>query len=186
MDYLNTYLPEDIRVVRAEEVGERFHSRLNARGKLYRYRIWTGSRRPVFERKYLCGLGHGLDAAAMRRAAENLVGTRDFKSFCGNRKMKKSTVRTLYSIDIQEKGEEIALDFYGDGFLYHMVRILAGTLMEVGEGKRSPESMADILAARDRQAAGPTAPAEGLCLVRVDYDGEAGGRPARRQNGGQR
>ena len=107
MDYLNTYLPEDIRVVRAEEVGERFHSRLNARGKLYRYRIWTGSRRPVFERKYLCGLGHGLDAAAMRRAAENLVGTRDFKSFCGNRKMKKSTVRTLYSIDIQEKGEEI-------------------------------------------------------------------------------
>lgn len=114
------------------------------------------------------------------------MGTRDFKSFCGNRKMKKSTVRTLYSIDIQEKGEEIALDFYGDGFLYHMVRILAGTLMEVGEGKRSPESMADILAARDRQAAGPTAPAEGLCLVRVDYDGEAGGRPARRQNGGQR
>ena len=105
----------------------------------------------------------------MRRAAEFLIGTRDFKSFCGNRRMKKSTVRTLYSVQIKEEGEELILEFYGDGFLYHMVRILTGTLMEVGEGKRTPESMADVLEAKDRQAAGFTAPPEGLCLVRVDY-----------------
>ncbi|HJC47399.1 MAG TPA: tRNA pseudouridine(38-40) synthase TruA [Candidatus Lachnoclostridium pullistercoris] len=184
-EYLNLYLPEDIRVTEAEEVPERFHSRLNACGKLYRYRIWTGKKRPVFERKYLCGLGHDLDEQAMRRAAEYLVGTRDFKSFCGNRKMKKSTVRTLFSIDVRRDGEEIALDFYGDGFLYHMVRILAGTLIEVGEGKRTPESMTDILEAKDRQAAGFTAPPEGLCLMQVDY-GAAGEERKHQAAGKQR
>ncbi len=170
--YLNEYLPEDIAVIGAEEAGERFHSRLNAVGKLYRYRIWTGEKKPVFERKYLYGLGHELDVEAMERAAVLLVGTRDFKSFCANKRMKKSTVRTLRSIDFRQKGGELTLDFYGDGFLYHMVRILAGTLIEVGEGKRAPESVTEILEAKDRQAAGATAPAEGLCLVRVDYDGE--------------
>lgn len=168
-NYLNTYLPEDIRIVEAREAEEKFHSRLNASAKLYRYRIWTGAKRPVFERRYLYGFGRRLDAEAMRRAAEFLIGTRDFKSFCGNRRMKKSTVRTLYSVQIKEEGEELILEFYGDGFLYHMVRILTGTLMEVGEGKRTPESMADVLEAKDRQAAGFTAPPEGLCLVRVDY-----------------
>ena len=105
----------------------------------------------------------------MKQAAELLVGTRDFRSFCANRRMKKSTVRTLFSIDFRQQGEELAMEFYGDGFLYHMVRILAGTLIEVGEGKRPPESVTDILEAKNRQAAGFTAPAEGLCLVRVDY-----------------
>ncbi len=169
-DYLNEYLPEDIAVTWAGEAEGRFHSRLNATGKLYRYRIWTGRKKPVFERKYLYGLGHGLDCGAMKKAASLLTGTRDFKSFCGNKKMKKSTVRTLFSIEIREKGEEIEMDFYGDGFLYHMVRILTGTLIEVGEGKRSAESMTEILRAGDRRAAGCTAPPEGLCLVRVDYD----------------
>ncbi len=170
-EYLNEYLPEDIAVLSATEMSGRFHSRLNATGKLYRYRIWTGKKKPVFERKYLFGLEHGLDCSAMRRAAELLTGTRDFRSFCGNRKMKKSTVRTLYSVEITETGEEITMDFYGDGFLYHMVRILAGTLIEIGEGKRSAESVTEILEAGNRQAAGWTAPAEGLCLLRVDYDG---------------
>lgn len=172
MNYLNDYLPEDIAVVFAGQADGRFHSRLNAVGKLYRYRIWTGRKKPVFERKYLYGLGHGLDCGAMARAAALLTGTRDFRSFCGNRKMKKSTVRTLHSIEIREEGQEIILDFYGDGFLYHMVRILAGTLIEVGEGKRTADSVAEILEAGDRQAAGKTAPAEGLCLVRVDYEEE--------------
>lgn len=169
MTYLNTYLPEDIRVLDAEETDEKFHSRLNAAGKLYRYRVWTGEKRPVFQRRYLYGLGKSLDVQAMKQAAELLVGTRDFRSFCANRRMKKSTVRTLFSIDFRQQGEELAMEFYGDGFLYHMVRILAGTLIEVGEGKRPPESVTDILEAKNRQAAGFTAPAEGLCLVRVDY-----------------
>ena len=170
-EYLNFYLPEDIAVLSVEEVSERFHSRLNAVRKIYAYRIETGSRKNVFLRRTIYGLGQPLDVEAMEQAALLLIGTHDFKSFCGNKKMKKSTVRTIYSIDIrQEFGNSgVTLRFTGNGFLQNMVRILTGTLIEVGLHKRSWQSVHEILEAKDRQMAGFTAPAEGLCLEHVFY-----------------
>ena len=167
--YLNRYLPEDIRILKAEQAGERFHSRLNAVSKTYRYVIETGEKKDVFQRKYVYGLGKRPDVEAMKQGASFLTGERDFKSFCANKKMKKSTVRTVYSIDIREEGSRIILTFRGNGFLYHMVRIMTGTLIEVGLGKRPPEDIKRILAAANREKAGFTAPAEGLFLVKVDY-----------------
>ena len=171
-NYLNTYLPEDIRIVEAREAEEKFHSRLNASAKLYRYRIWTGAKRPVFERKYLYGFGRRLDAEAMRRAAGFLIGEHDFKSFCANRRMKKSTVRRIDEIKIVEHGTKIELLYTGNGFLYNMVRILTGTLLEIGSGMRKPEEMKVILEAKNRDMAGRTAPPEGLFLLHVAYEGE--------------
>lgn len=168
--YLNRYLPEDIAVLKAERASGRFHSRLSAVKKIYTYQIETGDRRDVFTRRLQYGLGRPLDLDAMRQAASLLCGTRDFKSFCGNRKMKKSTVRTVETIHIGQDGSRVILTFVGNGFLQNMVRIMTGTLMEVGMGKREPQSMKDILAAKDRQAAGFTAPAEGLCLAGVLYE----------------
>lgn len=167
--YLNRYLPENIRILKAGQAGERFHSRLNAVSKTYRYVIETGEKKDVFQRKYVYGLGKRLDVEAMKQGASFLTGERDFKSFCANKKMKKSTVRTVYSIDIREEGSRIILTFRGNGFLYHMVRIMTGTLIEVGLGKRPPEDIKRILAAANREEAGFTAPAEGLFLVKVDY-----------------
>ncbi len=156
----------------AREVPERFHSRLSAVKKTYVYRIETGGKRDVFSRRIQYGLGRELDTEAMSRAAELLCGTHDFKSFCGNKKMKKSTVRTVYSIKVRrEGGGLVTLTYVGNGFLQNMVRILSGTLIEVGLGERSWQSMTEVLEAKDRQAAGVTAPAEGLCLESVDYDG---------------
>lgn len=168
-DYLNRYLPDDIRVLEAEEVEERFHSRLWAARKTYAYVVETAEKKHVFERKYVYGLGTGVDMDAMRRAAALLVGEHDFKSFCSNKKMKKITVRRLESIVIREEGSKIVFEYTGNGFLYNMVRILTGTLLEVGMGKRTPESMADILCAKNREAAGMTAPPEGLFLMKVEY-----------------
>ena len=167
--YLNRYLPEDIRILKAGQAGERFHSRLNAVSKTYRYVIETGEKKDVFQRKYVYGLGKRPDVEAMKQGASFLTGERDFKSFCANKKMKKSTVRTVYSIDIREEGSRIILTFRGNGFLYHMVRIMTGTLIEVGLGKRPPEDIKRILAAANREEAGFTASAEGLFLVKVDY-----------------
>lgn len=169
MEYLNRYLPEDIGVLSIAEVPERFHSRLKARKKIYVYQIETAARCDVFVRRIQYGLGQPLDLTAMRQAAAALCGTCDYKSFCGNSRMKKSTVRTVESIDIHQDGTVVVLTFVGNGFLQHMVRIMTGTLLEVGLGKRKPETMGAILAARDRRAAGDTAPAEGLSLARVLY-----------------
>lgn len=168
--YLNSYLPEDIAVIKAELAPERFHSRLSARKKIYTYQIETGQKRDVFTRRMQYGLGRPLDVDAMRQAAAQLCGTHDYKSFCGNRKMKKSTVRIVEAIHIKQDGSRVVLTFVGDGFLQNMARIMAGTLIEVGLRKRSPQSMTDILAAKDRQAAGAMAPAEGLCLAGVLYE----------------
>lgn len=168
-DYLNRYLPEDIRVVAAKEVPARFHSRLSAVEKTYVYVVETSDKKPVFERKYVYGLGDAPDVAAMRRAAAQLMGEHDFKSFCSNRRMKKSTVRRLDSIEIFEEGTRLRFVYRGNGFLYHMVRILTGTLLEVGLSKRRPEEMRGILEAKDRAAAGFTAPPEGLFLMEVSY-----------------
>ncbi len=168
-DYLNRYLPDDICVQEAKAVSERFHSRYNAVGKTYRYTCYDAPQKPVFDRKYVYVLEHSPDLEKMRRAAGLLSGTHDFASFCGNPKMKKSTVRTIESIEIARHGARLAFTYRGDGFLYHMVRILTGTLLEIGYGTRSPESIPNILAARQRSQAGFLAPAQGLCLMEVRY-----------------
>lgn len=169
MEYMNRYLPEDIGVIKVEQVPERFHSRLNAKGKVYRYRVMTGNVPHVFDRKYVYEHPEKLDVATMRRAAEQLLGTHDFKSFTSTKRGKKSTVRTIESIEITENGDEVSFTYKGDGFLYHMVRILTGTLLEVGEGKRSFEEIPEILEAKNREKAGFLAPAKGLALMEVFY-----------------
>ena len=169
--YLNQYLPDDIAITELTPVPERFHSRLSAVKKIYTYRIETGEKRDVFSRRICYGLGQALDVKKMQTAADLLCGTHDYKSFCGNKKMKKSTVRTIFRITVEQDAGSglVKLEFEGNGFLQNMVRILTGTLIEVGLGKRDAGSMPEILAALDRQAAGYTAPAEGLCLQQVSY-----------------
>lgn len=168
-DVMNQYLPSDIAVLQVEKVPERFHARLSATGKTYCYRIWTGKVPNVFERNYVYTHEQSVSVERMRQAIPYLLGTHDFKSFCSNKHMKKSTVRTLDSIVIEELTNEIRITYHGNGFLYNMVRILTGTLLEVGEGTRAPESMADILEKKDRQQAGVTVPPQGLILLSVDY-----------------
>ena len=167
--YLNKYLPEDISVDKVSFAADRFHSRYKATGKTYCYTLAYGDEKPVFDRKYVWYLDEKPDLNAMKRAAELLTGEHDFASFCSNPKMKKSTVRLVDKIVIREKDQRIYLTFHGTGFLQHMVRILTGTLVEVGLNKRDPESMPELLEARDRKLAGVTAPAQGLCLLKVDY-----------------
>lgn len=180
MDYLNLYLPEDIAVIDIAEAEDRFHARLNAKGKHYQYRLRMADTPDVFSRRYVCAYteiskvgknvnaSRTLDVAAMRKAAELLSGKHDFKAFTSNHRTKKSTVRTI-DIQIKETPEEIIFDYTGDGFLYHMARILTGTLIEVGEGNRTPESMMDILASEERANAGALVPAKGLTLFEVYY-----------------
>lgn len=169
LTYLNQYLPEDIAVTAAERADDRFHARLSARGKVYRYHLRVGAVPDVFRRKYQYRVDGPLDVPAMERAAALLTGTHDFRSFCSNKRYKKSTVRTIYAIEIKQQGSDLTMTFRGGGFLYNMVRILTGTLLEVGRGEREAETMPAILAARDRAAAGRTAPAQGLTLVEVIY-----------------
>ena len=135
LDGLNRYLPEDIAVSSLTEVDERFHSRYQAVCKTYRYRIHTGAVPDVFARRYVYDYRIPLDVERMREAAGLLLGEHDFKSFCGNTRMKKSTVRTLYEIRVEEHESEIDLFFTGNGFLQNMVRILTGTLIEVGDAR---------------------------------------------------
>lgn len=168
-DYLNQYLPEDIAVTMASVVPERFHSRLNAKSKTYLYQIETADKKQVFERKYIYGLGKDLDIKKMRKAAACLIGEHDFKSFSSSKKIKKSTVRQMDEIFVNREGSKVILIFKGNGFLYNMVRILTGTLIEVGLGDRTPESVKAVLEGKDRQAAGFTAPAKGLFLKSVEY-----------------
>lgn len=171
MDYLNRYLPADIAVADVEEVDGRFHSRLNAVAKTYCYRIYTGDAKPVFDRNFIWVPEKKLPLSVldMERAARFLEGEHDFKSFCANKRMKKSTVRRIDSLRVEQEKEELHITATGNGFLYNMVRILAGTLYEVGTGARRPEEMEQILKAGDRQAAGMLAPAKGLVLEKVYY-----------------
>ncbi len=169
LEYLNRYLPDDIGVTRVVFASERFHARYNATGKCYMYRLYCGRSKPVFDRKYVTVLDEKPDVQAMKEAAQVLVGTHDFKSFCANARLKKSTVRTVDRIDIMEKGDEIRLVFHGNGFLQNMVRIMVGTLLEAGYGRMSADDVARIMEEGDRKKAGPTAPPQGLCLMSVDY-----------------
>lgn len=166
---LRQYLPSDIGAISLEEAEPRFHARLSCTGKTYTYRIWNSTAPNVFQRNYLYFLDEPLDIPAMRRAAAELTGAHDYRAFCSLKRFKKSTVRTVEAITIEELGPELRLTFSGDGFLYHMVRILTGTLLSVGRGELRPEDMAAILASGDRQRAGETVPACGLCLTEVRY-----------------
>lgn len=166
---INSYLPQDIRIIKAESVDERFHARLSSVSKTYEYVIDNGTVADVFARKYSYRIEQPLDVEKMRKAAGFLIGTHDYISFCGNKKFKKSSVRTVTDISIVESVGKITISFNGNGFLQNMVRIMAGTLIEVGLGKRSAESMTGILEAKSREAAGMMAPAEGLFLKKVEY-----------------
>ncbi len=167
--YINRYLPEDIAVTELCEAAPRFHSRLNACGKHYEYRIVNSEIPDVFWRRYALQVPEKLDVDAMRQAAKFLLGEHDFKSFTSAKKSRKSTVRRIDEIRIDREGSLLRFSFEGNGFLHHMIRILMGTLLEVGMGKRTPESVADVLAARDREQAGPLLPAKGLILVEVYF-----------------
>ena len=169
LEYLNHYLPMDIAVLDIEEAEERFHARYHAVRKTYVYRIHRSNIPNVFERKYMYTYTEALDITAMKKAAQLLLGTHDFMAFCGNKKMKKSTVRTIISINIEEKENELRISYTGDGFLQNMIRILTGTLIEIGNGTKSYSEIIEILESKDRQKAGYTAPPEGLILEKVYY-----------------
>ena len=165
---LRRYLPEDIGIYSCKEVSPRFHARLNAKEKTYLYRIWNSECPCVFERKFVAIFPEKLDLDAMREAAGFLCGEHDFAAFCGNSKFKKSTVRFVRSIEIQRIGDEIRILVTGNGFLHSMVRIIVGTLVEVGRGQRRADSIPELFDAR-RSEAGFLAPAQGLCLQEVYY-----------------
>lgn len=168
LQQLRKYLPEDIGIYSCKEVSPRFHARLNAKEKTYRYRIWNSESPCVFQRRFVTVMPEMLDIPAMEQAAEILCGEHDFSAFCGNAKMKKSTVRFIRSISITRQGEEVDLIFTGNGFLHNMVRILVGTLVEVGRGQREAASVAELFGGK-RAEAGFLAPAQGLCLEEVFY-----------------
>ena len=165
---LRRYLPEDIGIRSCREVSDRFHARLSAREKTYRYRLWTGDEPCVFERKYVTVLREPLDEEKMARAAALLTGCHDFRAFCTNSHMKKSTVRTIHAISLERSGPELDISVTADGFLYNMMRILVGTLIEVGRGDRDAASIPDLFGVA-RAEAGFLAPAQGLCLMEVIY-----------------
>lgn len=167
--YMNQYLPEDIAVLSVEEASPRFHARLNAVRKTYVYRIWNSPVQNVFERRFQTRIAKPLNTENMRKAAELLCGTHDYRAFCSLKRFKKSTVRTVDEIRIEQDGAEIRIYYTGDGFLYHMVRILTGTLVEVGMGLKRPEDMPGIIESRDRSFAGRLMPPEGLTLLNVVY-----------------
>lgn len=168
-DYANRYLPDDIAILEVREAADRFHARYKAVGKTYQYTCFDGPVKPVFDRKYYTPMDQELDVEAMQEAAHFLEGKHDYKSFCGNSRMKKSTVRIVDTITVRRRKGYVYLTFHGTGFLQNMVRIMSGTLIEVGLGRKKPEEVGEILEACDRKVAGPTAPAKGLCLLKVDY-----------------
>ena len=170
MDYMNRFLPGDISVISAREEKEGFHSRLSASAKTYRYRIMTGMIPDVFKRRYTYYHPDALDQSGMREGAELFLGRHDFFAFQDNRRLRKSSVRDIYSVSISENENELILDITGNGFLYHMARIMAGTLIERGEGKRQPGTIITAFDSGNRQDAGMLAPPEGLFLKEVIYD----------------
>ena len=165
---LRRYLPEDIGIYSCKEAAERFHARLNAKTKTYTYRIWNSDMPCVFDRRFVYIFPEALDLDKMNQAARLFLGEHDFSAFNANKKMKKSTVRRIDSLDIRRKGEEIRITVTGDGFLYNMVRIIVGTLIEVGLGKRKIDSIPTLFGAK-REEAGYLVPAQGLCLMEVNY-----------------
>lgn len=165
---LRRYLPEDIGIYSCRNVSPRFHARLSAKAKTYRYQLWNSESPCVFERRFVHVDSRPFAVERMNQAAQMLLGQHDFSAFCANRQMKKSTVRQIFRIEIQRVGEKIVFTVEGNGFLHSMVRIIVGTLLEVGTGEREPESIPSLFGA-PRVAAGPAVPAQGLCLMEVTY-----------------
>lgn len=166
---LNQRLPEDIKVQESSEVAQDFHPRHCVSRKTYEYRILNREFPLPTKRLYAHFTYVPMDIERMRQAAAYLVGEHDFKSFCSVNSSAETTVRTIYELTVEKQQEEIVIRVCGNGFLYNMVRIIAGTLMEIGRGNLEPEQIKDMLAAKNRQAAGPTAPAQGLTLVKYEF-----------------
>lgn len=168
LSQLRRYLPEDIGIYSCREVSERFHARLNAKTKTYRYSVWNSDAPCVFQRRFVAVLPQKLDVEAMEKAAAQLVGEHDFSAFCAAKSKKKSTVRRVDAITITRVGEELQLDVTGNGFLYNMVRIMVGTLVEVGLHQRDVDSIPTLFGG-NRADAGALMSAQGLCLMEVTY-----------------
>ena len=166
---MNTRLPADIRIQDSCEVPSDFHPRFQSTIKTYEYSILNRKFPDPTKRLYSLFYYHPLDVKKMQKAADYLVGEHDFKSLCTHKEDVESTVRTIYSVDIEKNGEMITIRIRGNGFLYNMVRIITGTLLRVGTGYYQPEYMKELLEAKDRQAAGETAPPQGLMLVKIEY-----------------
>ncbi len=168
--YLNQYLPEDIVVKELREALERFHSRFNATGKKYQYKVWNHWIPSAFHRKYSYHISDKLNLKDMEAGAEKLLGTHDFIAFSSVKKSKKSTVRTISEITFEKKGNMLEITFVGDGFLYNMIRIMVGTLLQIGLGQLKSQDIDRIFQGEKREAAGITVPAQGLFLTEVYYD----------------
>ncbi|MDA9472245.1 tRNA pseudouridine(38-40) synthase TruA [Enterococcus sp. 5H] len=169
MDTLNHQLPRDIVIKKIEEVPERFHARYNAKGKKYSYHVWNDVVPSAFERNYSYHYPQELDFAAMNQACLKLMGKHDFIGFSSLKKTKKSTVRTIDELSIQKDGSLLHFTFVGDGFLYKMVRIIMGTILEIGAGEMSLEMIDEIFESKIRSEAGMTVPSQGLFLDEVYY-----------------
>lgn len=167
--YLYEYLPEDIVVTSLEEVDERFHSRYNAKSKVYLYKICNNDVHDPFMRKYSNHIARKLDLNLMKEASKLLVGEHDFTSFASSKSKKKSNVRTIHSIEIQQNNDIIEIYVEGDGFLYNMVRIIAGALIDAGLRRKSINDIKYMIEAKDRSIASDTAPSKGLHLYKVKY-----------------
>ncbi len=167
---INSRLPKDIAVRSAVEVGDDFHASLSATGKTYRYRIHVSPARPVMHYRQVCTYHRPLDVEAMHQAGQKLVGTHDFRAFTSSAETRQDTVRTIYRCEAAQLGAEVHITVRGSGFLYNMVRIIAGTLIEIGRGRWQADQIDRALAGLDRRQAGPTAPPEGLCMLCVHYD----------------
>ncbi|OJW21467.1 MAG: tRNA pseudouridine(38-40) synthase TruA [Planctomycetales bacterium 71-10] len=167
---LNNMLPRDVRIREAAEVPQAFHATLDARSKRYRYRIDNDQYASPFELRHAWHVFHRLDVDAMNRAGSALLGRHDFRSFETDWPNRLSSVRTIYDVEATRHGDVVHLEVEADGFLYNMVRAIAGTLMMVGAGKRPESWVGEVLRAEDRVVAGPNAPARGLFLLRVNYD----------------
>jgi len=166
---INDRLPADIVVCKATEVPLGFDVINAVKSKSYRYAIYTGKVQPVLQIRHCWHVPAKLDIAAMTEAAKILVGTKDFKSFATADDKRENKVRTIFSCDVTTKDDWVYIDVQGDSFLYNMVRNIVGTLVEVGTGRWKPEKISEILEAKDRTAAGPMAPAAGLCLMKIEY-----------------
>jgi tRNA pseudouridine38-40 synthase len=167
---LNAVLPKDIAVCSSALMHDHFHAQHDARGKLYTYRILHRPSRPTIDRAFVWHIYKPLDEAAMQQAAAALIGSQDFSSFEGSLTDNDNPVCYLQRFAVIRHDDQILIEAYADRFLKHMVRAMVGTVVEVGLGKRTPDSLAEVLMARDRSTAGQTAPPHGLCLMRVDYD----------------
>ena len=165
---LRCYLPEDIGIYSCKNVSPRFHARLNAKTKTYAYRVWNSEKPCVFQRKFVHIDPREIDLDAMQQAAEYFLGEHNFSAFCANSRTKKSTIRYIHSFEVVRSGDELIFTVTGNGFLHHMVRIMVGTLLEVGRGERAAESIRSLFDGK-RADAGELVPACGLCLMEVTY-----------------